>query len=203
MSERGPHPFPPVVRWAVFPALAALAGATGGGCAGLLSGHPQDARAMAGMGGALSAGAALAAAFSVRPWVALLAGPGLGLLVLCGGYAAFNRIAGAGPSDPWRLLLELLWSPGIFLIFGGTLWLQAAAHVRELRPDRSAGPLRRTLSYLVAAAVTFPFGWAAPPSAKGVQIGTFTLLITALQILPLLASLALARRLQPDTFQRV
>ncbi len=196
MNSRPPHPFPPVVRWAVFPALAAMAGAAGGGCASLLSGHPQYARDMAGMGGALSAGAALAAAFSVRPWVALLAGPGLGLLVLCGGYAAFERIAGAGPSDPWRLLLELLRSPGIFLIFGGTLWLQAAAHVRELSPARSVSPLTRSLSYLVTAALAFPLGWASPRHENMWPIAAFCSLTTAPQILPLLASLALAKRLK-------
>jgi hypothetical protein len=109
------HPFPPLVRWALFPFLAAMASVAGTLVATPLSEYPVSRAAL--LFGSLAAAAAGSSVLSSKPWIFVSLAPALGWLL---SFAAL-RLA----SDPHRgvwmnatgflsiadVLLVLIWLP--------------------------------------------------------------------------------------------
>ncbi len=179
-----PPPFPPVVRWAVFPALAALAGATGGALAALAAEHGWFL--WTAIAGSLGAGSAFSSGFERRPWLAFLVGPVLGALFACAAAFANGHLEN-GFIDVIRNLLR---EPQTLFSMASAVSLQTAAHLLALR---RAGPARLGAIYGGAAVLAGSIA-AAFMDVRG--IATLFFLSTAAQVVALPASRALARRLQ-------
>ena len=202
MSERAPHPFPPVVRWAIFPALAALAGAAGGVASWVFTDPTAGLILPSVFLASLAAGCAAGAMLSTRRWVFLAGSPILGFLTLCTWFSLAG-FPGIRAMSPWEVALLFLGESKACLLILGTAWLQGAAHTwsLHLRPAfrtlRSAGP------YGIAALLAGLLALLFVKGREGAELALCFSLFTAFQAAAFLASLALARRLQPDILQRV
>ncbi len=177
-----PHPFPPVVRWAVFPALAALAGAAGGA---------TSLRVIV-IFGLLAAGAAVGSMLSRKRWVFLVAAPLMGPLAACSGLSLLSAFQGSS----WQMLMSLLQEPGTLILVMGAACLQGAAHTLLLHRDPPATALRTAAHYVIAGAAIALLSMATLRSSEAIPLAGFFFLSTALQTFSFRASLALAGRLR-------
>ena len=195
MSERGPHPFPPVVRWALFPVLAGAAGAAAGWLAAALVGYSRTTETI-GIGATWGLGAAMAAALSPRPWIALGVAPLLAVLILCSGMSAlsYDPSSAARYRPPADILRRLLEDPSRLIFFAGVPWLQAAAHVLGLRRLRAAPGTRVFHYYGLAALAGLALALLSMDSRWLAVSASVAACTTILQILPLKIAAGLARR---------
>ena len=177
------HPFPPVVRWALFPALAAIAGACGGAIF-----NPR----FAAMAGAIGAGAALASMLTVRLWPSLVAAPAFGILAASSGMALLETLVLGRPGNAWSMLDRLIREPGALILLSAVPLLQSLVHRFALpRP----WPLGLAAGF-GAAAIVFVLGLACV-RGPGSQVGGFLAAATLAQVPAVLAARAVARRLRP------
>lgn len=98
-----------MIRWLVFPALAALGGAgAGAGVAAALGYSLGDVLEFAALASPMALAGALAFAQPGPNWSVPLVAPVLGGLVFCGGFSAFSRARGNGLyADPWQVGRQL------------------------------------------------------------------------------------------------
>jgi hypothetical protein len=178
------HPFPPVVRWALFPALAAIAGSIGG-----VVFLPRFAV----MGGAISAGAALASMLTVRRWPSLVAAPVLGIFAACSGMALFLALASGRPPNAWSMLEDLIRQPDALILLSAVPLLQTAVH-------RIALPRPWPIGLVAGFGAAFIAFWLTLGFVQGGPVGPvagFLATSTLAQVPAVLAARAVSRRLRP------
>ena len=177
------HPFPPVVRWALFPALAGLAGAVGGAVF-----SPR----FAAMAGAIGAGAALASMLTVRLWPSLVAAPAFGIFAASSGMALFEAAASGRTGSAWNMLDLLIQEPDALILLSAVPLLQTLIH-RFALPR--AWPLGLAAGF-GAAALAFVLALARVRGSGG-EVGGFLAAATLAQVPAILSARAVARRLRP------
>lgn len=200
MNPRPPHPLPPVVRWAVFPALSGLAGATGAVFSGLLidpTWHPGDVK-LAAIGSGLGMGAALAAAISLNPWIALTAGFAAGLQVCVSVYAVHDAIRYGSPlrPTPFGLYSDFNLSGNIAHFYAPLVWIQAAVLVVVLRSTPPRGVPNSLILHGLAAFWALLTVTGLPQTGQRGLIHAVAFFGTFFLAASTWMSLALARRLQ-------
>lgn len=183
-----PPPFPPVVRWALFPALAGLAGAAGGAL-GLALTRDANARLIV-IAGSLSAGAGLGSMLGASVWARLFGAPVLGVLMASAGAALVESLERGGPVQAWSFLARVLSQLDGLILLSWVPFTQAIVH----RTTSVRGGLRGLALGLVFGLLTFGI-------AAGIGAPTFIGLLLAFaivaQVPAVLAAGAVARRLRP------
>ncbi|HEX7901833.1 MAG TPA: hypothetical protein VF950_29010 [Planctomycetota bacterium] len=186
------HPFPPVVRWALFPALAGLAGGVGGALGASLGGLGMDVWPVV-MTGALSMGAALASMLTMYAWPCLLAAPAFGLFVLVTGLACMDTVESGDPPNPRRIINHMMNELSVPLLFGTVDLLQAAVHRLALR---RSWPIVLG-SGIAVATLSFALGLLLPPQLWNFAVAGLLSASTLAQVPAVLAARGVARRLRP------
>ncbi|HEX7901832.1 MAG TPA: hypothetical protein VF950_29005 [Planctomycetota bacterium] len=187
------HPYPPVVRWALFPALAGLAGAAGGVLGVSLAGEASATRLIV-IGGCLSAGAGLASMLSSRAWICLLGAPILGVLTASTGVAVVEALERGGAIRPWVLLTRILQDARGLVLVGWVPLAQTIVHrttsIRGWRPGVALATGFGLLSFALTALL-------APRGAGMLPVGATLALSICAQVPAVVAAVAVARRLRP------
>lgn len=187
------HPYPPIVRWALLPALAALAGAAGGSAAGLFIVEAPHAPRVALISGTLAACSALASVLTLRRWPTFVCAPLFGLAGLATGIVLAEAVAGGGPSDPWTWLTRLAGQLRAVLVVIGVSVPQAAGHLLTRGGTWRFGLAAWSLAALLVLGVTYPLVHAFErPLVPAVLAGS-----TFAQLVAVTTSSAIARRLRP------
>jgi hypothetical protein len=149
------HPFPPVVRWALFPALAALPGGLGGA---LAMSYPDVELILGWFAafGLLAAGSALGACLSGRLWLTWALALPLSVfwatLALTLGLFVLDI-----PAQPFPLLRRTLAGEGELWCYPALACLQTLAHASALGMSWKRG----LGVYLAAALLALPLTYAA------------------------------------------
>ena len=159
--------FRPMIRWILFPSLAALAGAAAGAGVAFLI-NPIEALEFAAIAAPMALAGALGFALPGPAWLAASAAPILGGAFFCGAYSAYVRVTGKGTDGtPLAVLRKLLTSESEWMITIAVFSLAlAAAHRLRLRGLRSG-----VLSYLGAAVVMCVGGWLAIDGHEDYMVG--------------------------------
>ena len=192
MSSGRPHPFPPVVRWVVFPALAVLAGAAGS----VAIIRESD---VAVIGALLSLSAAVCIAITSKPLPGLVGVPFVGLFLFCGGFAAFQLLwQGRSNSDAWDVAQKLWESKEAAALFLAVTLAQAVGHYLSLIRKLRLGPsllLYAGLGFLVGAIFVPIMPHSNPKPAETIGFSAAT---CGLQAFAMEFSRILARRLTTE-----
>lgn len=143
-------PFPPVVRWMLFPALAGLAG--GAGAAAPVAFTRPDALLWVFAGGTLCAAGAMGGAISSRVWIPVAASP---LFAVAGAVVAYSlSLTWSGwPVTPRSAFRDLLDGEVAILLFAFTVGLGTLAHAAAIRLDALCSWRRGLAIYGGAAAI--------------------------------------------------
>jgi hypothetical protein len=181
------------VRWALFPALAGVAGAAGGAFGGSFWNRTISLQAAV-FGGAISAGAALASMLTTRAWPSLVAAPALGMSAICSAIALAESFRSGGFPDPRAVLEKLVGSFRILLLLGTVILLHTAVHRIALRRAwpvvLASGAVAAILSFALPTLLLLEFG--------RMEAAAFLSASTLAQVPAVLAARALARRLRPQ-----
>lgn len=180
------------MRWALFPALAAFAGAAGGAIGVGLWGRTIAFQAAV-FGGAIAAGAALASMLTTREWPSFVAAPVLGISAICSAIALAESFSSGGFPDPHAVLRKLTESFRVLLLLGTVLLLHTAIHRIALRRAwpvaLASGAGASLLSFALPTILFVEFGRT--------EAAAFLSASTLAQVPAVLAARALARRLRP------
>ena len=172
------------MRWAIVPALAAVAGCAGGALGDWLSKYEGGLWPMA---GGIAGAAAVASTLTRRAWPCFLAAPALGILGAAAGPEVLRR------GSAWETLSWVLGAPDALILLSAAGLFQVLIHWIGARRSRwaalaaglvSSGALFLAALPLVAASIRF-------------AVGAFLALSTLAQVPVALAARAIARRLRP------
>jgi hypothetical protein len=193
-QESRSHPFPPVVRWALFPALAAFAGSVGGALGAALILREFDNPGPAIMAGALGAGASFASMLTTRSWPAFIAAPALSVSAFVSGFAILEAIESGYFPAPWLILTQLTHEGGTVLPIGFAALAQTATHRIAIQRSWVVGFAAGAGFAVLTLALVLTL---LPNEPQRIAVAGLLSAATLAQVPAILAARGVARRLRP------